>query len=156
MSIPVFANGNILFQDDIEACLKATGADGVMSAEGQLYNAALFAGRDPVAISSSSAEAVDLESDAELLIRYPPHADLALEYLSVVRSLETTTNVSGMKGHLFKLMRPGLGKEVDLRERLGRVKIHPKRVREGLQQYEEVCLEMKRRMDVSDLFLCSH
>lgn len=140
VSIPVFANGNILYQSDINACLKATGADGVMSAEGQLYNPALFAGMERPYDSTTY--------DSEILERHPRHADLALEYLSIVRDLNSATSVSAIKGHLFKIMRPGLVREVDLREKLGRVKINQKKLKEQLSAYALICEEMKIRMEV--------
>ena len=46
----LFANGNILRHDDIARCFDATGADAIMSAEGNLYDPTIFAEHPPKVI----------------------------------------------------------------------------------------------------------
>ncbi len=131
----LFANGNILYHGDVQRCLEATGADGVMSAEGQLYNAALFA---PTSSPSSKTSGLN-----------PKHTDLALEYLEIVKGLKTKTSPGAVKAHLFKIMRPALEKHTDLRERLGKIWMQ----RDGIEAYEKLVEEMRVRLDVGSFSL---
>lgn len=113
-----------------------------MSAEGNLYNPAIF-------MSSPSTSSLDdpalpstwcIASDTGLHL---PHTRLALEYLEIVKSLKTRTRPSAVKGHLFKLLRPALGREIDLRNKLGvvRGKDH-----EAWDKYEAIVRELDKRM----------
>ncbi|ORX89782.1 Dus-domain-containing protein [Basidiobolus meristosporus CBS 931.73] len=96
VSVPVFANGNILYHEDVQKCLDYTGANGVMSAEGNLYNPALFSGK--------------------LL----PVWQMAQEYLDICKEIPTKTHM--IRPHLFKIFRPCLHIHTDMREQLGKVK----------------------------------
>ncbi|KAI9574282.1 dihydrouridine synthase-domain-containing protein [Boletus coccyginus] len=135
VSVPVFANGNILYHSDIERCFAETGVDAVMSAEGQLYNPALFA-----------SASMDIGLDTHRRDKFDtglhlPHADLALEYLDIVQGLKTPTSLSAVKGHLFKLLRPALARETDLRDELSKI-----RGPRSVERYVDVVREMKQRM----------
>ncbi|VDO92259.1 unnamed protein product [Soboliphyme baturini] len=78
VNIPVIANGNIQFYSDIDRCFQETGADAVMTAEGNLHNPYLF---DNV---------------------QPPVWEPLFEYLDIVQDVPTP--VSFVRGHLFKVL----------------------------------------------------
>ena len=90
LSIPVLANGNIQYYQDFQRCLDETGADGVMTAEGNLHNPA---------ITQSSIH---------------PTWTLAREYLQICRLHPPP--MSTVRGHLFKLFQHLFSKHPALRD----------------------------------------
>ncbi|XP_055543933.1 tRNA-dihydrouridine(16/17) synthase [NAD(P)(+)]-like [Wyeomyia smithii] len=77
LKIPILSNGNIMSVDDIHRCLEETGANGVMTAEGNLFNPFLFEGFNP------------------------PAWTVAYEYLDIVEKYPAP--ISYVRGHLFKI-----------------------------------------------------
>lgn len=97
----MFANGNVLYPEDITRCLKETGVDGVMSAEGNLYNPGVFAAED----SSDKDKAF-------------PRVDVILrEYYEIIKRVgpESPASRKTMKSHVFKILRPFLSNHTDIR-----------------------------------------
>lgn len=93
VSVPVFANGNIQYLSDVKRCLEYTKVDGIMSAEGALYNPSLFLGRQPPAW--------------EMVDKYLAYATIHRPPLGYVR------------GHMFRLWHHCLCKHIDLRTPMG-------------------------------------
>ncbi|KAF3907007.1 hypothetical protein AA313_de0200603 [Arthrobotrys entomopaga] len=117
----IFANGNILYNTDVEACLEATGADGVMCAETNLYNPAIF-----VPVTASFEE------------RFPRVDVMCRQYLQIVQDItfgvgqpivelsreqvRENPSMASVKSHLFRLLHAVFTKQENhfIRNKLGK------------------------------------
>ncbi|KAK6171595.1 hypothetical protein SNE40_019747 [Patella caerulea] len=92
VKIPVFANGNIQYLSDVDNCIKETNVEGVMTAEGNLHNPALFRGINPSIW------------------------DMSLEYLDLAEKYPCA--MSAVRGHVFKICHHALQVHVDIRDQV--------------------------------------
>ncbi|CAZ83477.1 unnamed protein product [Tuber melanosporum] len=137
--VVLFANGNILWHEDVQRCLDATGADGVMSAEGNLYNPAIF------------------QSDEDWEKRFPRMDILGREYLDIVRKevlpgleergrklLLQDPSITAIKPHLFKLWHALLPKYTDVRALLAKSSARASEGGDVLEPYETCLMEVQK------------
>lgn len=120
----MFANGNILYQEDIGRCLEATNTDAVMSAEGNLYNPAVFN--------------IDKENIDD---KFPRVDRMIREYFNIAKTTPGNANLSAMKSHFFKVLRPFLSIRTDIRNQLGQIK------KGQLDDYENIVQQVEQAVE---------
>lgn len=137
--VVLFANGNILWHEDVQRCLDVTGADGVMSAEGNLYNPAIF------------------QADNDWEKRFPRMDTVGREYLDIVRKevlpglkekgqklLLQDPSITAIKPHLFKLWHALLPKHTDVRAMLAKSSARASESGDVLEAYEACLMEVEK------------
>lgn len=118
----IFANGNIVYQNDIPRCLEATGADAIMSAETNLVNPAVF----------SNSSSIDTE--------YPRVDKMLREYFEIAKDTPGRASAAAMKSHFFKILRSFLPHAIDIRNQIGPIK------RGEYEKYEDIVRQVEERV----------
>lgn len=104
LSIPVIANGGIEEPADIQRCLDATGADGVMTSEGILENPAIFA-----------------DANSNTPGKNTSFIELAKQYMAFAEEFPPASEKI-VRAHLFKILFQDLRVHTDLRDEMAAVK----------------------------------
>lgn len=126
--IPIFANGSIQDFDDVEACLKHTGADGIMSSESLLEYPPIFY-RVP-----------------QTPVRTIGRLQLAKEYLELAKEYHPGDMGQGSKGpktirtHLHRFLHADMQEDFSLRDLLVSVV-----TMEGMEDALEKCREHQQK-----------
>ena len=127
----IFANGNVLWPGDADRCLTATGADGVMSAEGCLHNPTgifLSPQSHPPEVLFPRVDKVAREYLDILRTLVLPYIDLHLQGTKVgIKTPVVEPNLTNVKSHLFKLFHALLPRYPEVRRSLSMAKpVHPR------------------------------
>lgn len=120
-----FANGNILYPNDIERCTLQTNCDAVMSAEGNLYNPGIF-----------------WTKDSNIDKQFPRVDVILREYFEIVKTSESIASRHSMKSHFFKLLHKFLEEEnKDLRPIIGKTSVHA-----SFDDWDAIVKEVEKRV----------
>ncbi|CCU82659.1 tRNA-dihydrouridine synthase C [Blumeria hordei DH14] len=160
----LFANGNILRHEDILQCLQETGADAVMSAEGNLYDPTIFAqAPQPHEYCREYWRGIDGSGGWRVDAVFRRYIDIIYKYVLEVSppirnpltrrrgradkkkqktgKVEKTTNPNllAMQPHLFHILRPLVAKHHNVRDALAKCRAGDLKSYEAvLQMVEEV------------------
>jgi tRNA-dihydrouridine synthase 1 len=108
LKVPVLANGDIRSFAEAQACLEATGADGVLSAEPLLSNPALFSDPPYYPPPTDGFAPIPLDGTAAV--------DLLIEYIEICQDYPAP--FSSVRGHIWKLVGHWLAELIEFREEL--------------------------------------
>lgn len=109
LRIPVVANGNVRWLEDVYECMRVTGVDGVMSAESLLENPALFAG-----FRMKPLDGIE-EPSGKCSLDEPT---LALEYLELCERYPVPARM--IRAHVHRLLGPWFRRYPALRDELNK------------------------------------
>lgn len=133
LQVIFFSNGNILYPEDVQRCLDTVGYDGVMLAEGNLYNPGVF-----------NTNVTGLTEKERIDKQYPRVDKLVEEYYTIVKEVAEKSVASrhAVKSHLFKVLHPFLPKFTDLRQ-----KIATNSVKKPVSSWEDIVEELKKLVE---------
>lgn len=131
-----FANGNVLYPQDVARCQEAVGCDAVMSAEGNLYNPGVF---------WTKTEDKDRQ--------FPRVDRIVREYFDIVRECPGEASRVCMKSHLFKMMFEFLNVHKELRPIIGQLSVHADfdKWEEVVRLVEKIVGEIYSREDIGEI-----